>query len=775
VKTPLRTRIAAAWQFIRRGTGAFAEMGFNRVPFADGGSADRLRNPYSNSVWVQRAIKKVSGPISAVPLMFSLGAKGAAGEQAYNDPDLTAYWSKPTSGLTFASFIEATVGWLKLAGEYFWLLDDSFLAPFPEARTAWPPLIVARPDRMRHVIDHGQLVGWVFTDGQGQRHTLLPQQVIHLKTWNPYNDWRGLSEMEAAEVAAEADYLAGKFNLHLMRSNGDRGPYIVAKGGIPDDTQRQMIISQLREKKERSLQGEFRPVFLSGDITVEDPQIQAMDANVIASRLQNRHEIFIGFGVPPSMADVVASYSIGSASDRFILIEETCIPVSVAIASSVKEVVEKQTGKPLTAWFDWDEHSVMQQVRRERIDAAQKLWAMGQPMEHINDYLRLGMKPYSSWDVGYLPFSVAPVGEATPETDAQFAEPTTPPGNGNGNGNGQAVSEMLRAITAKRLGWVGDSHRRDACATHPPGSTGVPPVTRTTEPDDFQSSRPARELAQWRDLMSKRRVTLKAYERRFNRELMKARAETLSKLEKFQRRRAPASVAGTDPSSHSPGNGLRTEAAPTLTVVGPTGQVRAAAVDFIFDLSRFSEGLITSMRPVAAQALHSAGQQLFDELAKDDPFKMTPEAVLQFNRQRENRLKDVPTEIHDQVKQTLEDGLQLGESIDKLSDRVRAEFNDISRARARTIAMTETSAAYGQGRAVAMKQAGVQYKKWLTSGNDNVRPAHAAANGQVVGVDEAFEVGGEHLRFPGDPDGSAGNVINCHCVSIAVAAPPEET
>jgi len=201
---------------------------------------------------------------------------------------------------------------------------------------------------------------------------------------------------------------------------------------------------------------------------------------------------------------------------------------------------------------------------------------------------------------------------------------------------------------------------------------------------------------------------------------------------------------------------------------------RAAAIDFLFDLHRFSQGLLTSLRPITAQALHTAGQQLFDELGKDDPFTMPPERVLQFTRQRENRLKDVPDEIHAQIKASLEDGLDAGESIDKLSDRIRAEFNDIGRARGRTIAMTETSAAYGHAREDAMNQAGVQYKQWLTSGNDNVRPAHEEANGQVVGVDEPFSVGGEELRYPGDPDGSAGNVINCHCVSIAVAGPGEE-
>jgi hypothetical protein len=30
-------------------------------------------------------------------------------------------------------------------------------------------------------------------------------------------------------------------------------------------------------------------------------------------------------------------------------------------------------------------------------------------------------------------------------------------------------------------------------------------------------------------------------------------------------------------------------------------------------------------------------------------------------------------------------------------------------------------------------------------------------------MDQAFEVGGEMLMYPGDPAGSAGNVINCRC------------
>ena len=46
------------------------------------------------------------------------------------------------------------------------------------------------------------------------------------------------------------------------------------------------------------------------------------------------------------------------------------------------------------------------------------------------------------------------------------------------------------------------------------------------------------------------------------------------------------------------------------------------------------------------------------------------------------------------------------------------------------------------------------------------RITHLIADGQVVGVDEMFTVGIEQLMFPRDPNGSASNTINCHCISI---------
>jgi SPP1 gp7 family putative phage head morphogenesis protein len=256
--------------------------------------------------------------------------------------------------------------------------------------------------------------------------------------------------------------------------------------------------------------------------------------------------------------------------------------------------------------------------------------------------------------------------------------------------------------------------------------------------------RDPKEIAQWKTLIAKRRATVAGFKSAFTRVLMGARAETLKAIAERH----------LDPSLKS--------AAPVRKNV---------AADFEFSLSGFAAAVRDALAKQQKNALQTAGTQLLAELDKDDPWSMPPAEVTQYLAARENRLRDVPQNVFDRIKASLSAGLDAGDTTAELTSRVKAEFNTIADGEARRIAMTETAAAYGAGRDSAMKSAGVQFKQWLTSGNDNVRPYHAEANGQTVQIDEPFIVGGEELMHPGDDTGSAGNVINCHCISIAVAGP----
>lgn len=63
---------------------------------------------------------------------------------------------------------------------------------------------------------------------------------------------------------------------------------------------------------------------------------------------------------------------------------------------------------------------------------------------------------------------------------------------------------------------------------------------------------------------------------------------------------------------------------------------------------------------------------------------------------------------------------------------------------------------------------GYTRRRWVTMHDDRVRDTHRAADGQTVGLDEEFTVGGASLRYPGDRLGPASEVINCRCIIVGV-------
>ena len=110
-------------------------------------------------------------------------------------------------------------------------------------------------------------------------------------------------------------------------------------------------------------------------------------------------------------------------------------------------------------------------------------------------------------------------------------------------------------------------------------------------------------------------------------------------------------------------------------------------------------------------------------------------------------------------------GISEGQSKEEIADSLVSTFDDMSEGNVRTIAMTETTGAfnYASNEIANDMMPGGSTKVWNTT-SGNPRPWHEEADGQEVPIDEPFDVDGEDLMYPGDPDGSAENIINCMCV-----------
>lgn len=58
------------------------------------------------------------------------------------------------------------------------------------------------------------------------------------------------------------------------------------------------------------------------------------------------------------------------------------------------------------------------------------------------------------------------------------------------------------------------------------------------------------------------------------------------------------------------------------------------------------------------------------------------------------------------------------------------------------------------------------HKEWCALLDDHARPTHAEAHGQVVGVDEDFDVGGYAASYPSDPRLPPKESVGCRCMAL---------
>jgi hypothetical protein len=119
--------------------------------------------------------------------------------------------------------------------------------------------------------------------------------------------------------------------------------------------------------------------------------------------------------------------------------------------------------------------------------------------------------------------------------------------------------------------------------------------------------------------------------------------------------------------------------------------------------------------------------------------------------------------LNELIPEILEQGIGGGQAQTMLRDRIEDEWLRFKRFRTERIVRTETTPASSIGSMKGVKSTGVPHMKIWTAAFDETRDWHRTANGQKVDMDGDFIVNGESMEYPGDPRGSALNVINCNC------------
>ena len=172
-----------------------------------------------------------------------------------------------------------------------------------------------------------------------------------------------------------------------------------------------------------------------------------------------------------------------------------------------------------------------------------------------------------------------------------------------------------------------------------------------------------------------------------------------------------------------------------------------------------NETFFSSIKSVIERTFNQGVYRTYSGIGAD--FHLNNERAIQYLTQRGLKLKDSPDVVIESIINHLS---KDSFTIDELAKTISTVWKDASLARAKNIAITETTAAYNGGRIKGMQELGIKQMGWINSHDDKVRHSHSID--QVVNVGEKFTLAdGYQVAYPGD--GDAEHSCNCRCVVVS--------
>ncbi|MCR4626486.1 MAG: phage portal protein [Treponema sp.] len=258
-------------------------------------------DPYLQHSWVSVCVDILSRNIARAEFEVKKNGK------AENESKLAKLFRYPNGKMSGYDLWKQTCSWWSLDGEAFWWFGKDYICGIPDE------IFILNPRFMQHVVSDGEIVKWVYTEGgSGKPYFILPDELIHFKDWNPWNEFRGVSPLVSMSLEVEQDLLAAKQNTGLLKEGG------IPKGVLKTD---QVLTEAEAEKLARTWDKKYSKgiknrVAVLGKGTEFLPVTFTPDVlKLYDMKKWNLYTLLAKYGIPPRIANIQDSKSSLSGTD----------------------------------------------------------------------------------------------------------------------------------------------------------------------------------------------------------------------------------------------------------------------------------------------------------------------------------------------------------------------------------------------------------------------------------------------------------------------------
>lgn len=301
------------------------------------------REGYAGNVVGYRAVRMVAEAAASVPLLLQVN-----GKEVDSHP-LLQLLARPNAAQTGRELFENLFAYLMVAGNAYAELVTLDDAP--------RELFALRPDRMAVVPSKA---GWPESfeySVSGQSVRMPRENILHVKMFNPTDDYYGLAPMEAAARSIDTHNSASAWN-KAMLDNAARpsGALVFAAG---DGTLTSEQFDRLKTELESTYQGAAnagRPMILEGGLDWKEMGFSPKDMEFIEAKNIAAREIALAFGVPPMLLGIPGdnTYANYAEANRSFW-RQTVVPLVGRMADGVAQLLQPYEDGELRLVLDLDQ------------------------------------------------------------------------------------------------------------------------------------------------------------------------------------------------------------------------------------------------------------------------------------------------------------------------------------------------------------------------------------------------------------------------------------
>lgn len=361
---------------------------------------------YQKNVIAYAAIREVARGAASVPWLLYDGK----GKEVERHPLLTLM-KRPNPLQGGASFIEAVLSFYLISGNTY------IEAVGPAGR---PPreLYTHRPDRMQVIPGNkGFPAAYEYTvNGARTRWDVdfinMKAPLTQIKSFNPLNDWYGMSPLEAAAFSVDIHNKANAWNKSLL-DNGARpsGALVYAAPvGQPYRELNPMEYDRLKQQINENIAGAAnagKPLLLEGGLGWQEMGLSPKDMEFLESKNTSARDVALAYGVPPMVLGIPGDNTYSNYQEaRLALWEGTILPLLDMFTDHMNNWLVPSFGEGLMLGYD-DDHVSALAPRREAV------WTRVKDADFLTDNEKreaVGYEPIQGGDELYKPLTSMPIG-----------------------------------------------------------------------------------------------------------------------------------------------------------------------------------------------------------------------------------------------------------------------------------------------------------------------------------------------------------------------------